>query len=60
MIYNILAILVPTFVPITAIVCATICELHDKSLCSIALFVLALLTLPKYTISSKKTKENQP
>lgn len=55
MIYNIIAILVPSLIPITAIVCATICELHDKSLCSIALFVLALLSLPKYNVSSKKS-----
>ena len=55
MIYNIFALLIPSLIPITAIVCATICELHDKSLCSIALFVIVLLTLPKYSVSSKKS-----
>lgn len=50
--------LVACLVPITCIVCATLCELHDKSLCSIALFVLALFTLPTYQSPiSRKGKE---
>ena len=46
--YPILFLLVASLFPCTALVCATICELHDKSLCSIALFILSVLTLPRF------------
>ena len=56
---QIILYLVASLVPCTSLVCATLCELHDKSLCSIALFVLALFTLPTYRHSpnSRKGKE---
>ena len=53
---QIILYLVACLVPITCIVCATLCELHDKSLCSIALFVLAIFTLPTYRHSSESRK----
>ena len=46
--HPILFLLVASLVPCTALVCSTICELHDKSLCSIALFILSVLTLPRF------------
>ena len=46
--HSILFLIVASLSPCTSLVCSTIYELHDKSLCSIALFIPSALTLPRY------------
>lgn len=48
MLYRILTLLVVSLIPISAIVCSALLELHDKSLASLAFFLLALITLPTW------------
>ena len=48
MLHRILTLLVVSLIPVTAIVCSALLELHDKSLASIAFFLLAIFTLPRY------------
>ena len=48
MLYRILILLVVSLIPVSAIVCSALLELHDKSLASLAFFLLALFTIPRW------------